>query len=319
MPFEPAAEIGQCRDLLHRFGYVVFAESALPGGDGFAHRIGRMRLADGQQRDALHGPRGRFACACDARPHLLQLVCDHRHNSPSIAVGHDPRRCAAPATTPPRGPMDITQLLAFSVKNKASDLHLSAGLPPMIRVHGDVRRINVDPLDHKQVHGMVYDIMNDSQRKAYEETLECDFSFEIQGPRALSRQCVQPEPRRGRGVQNDSLEDPDARAAQRAESLRRSRVEAARLGAGDRPHGFGQVDHPRGDGQSPERKRVRPRADRRGSDRVRPRIEEVPDQPARGRAAYAELQQRASFGLARRPRRDPSSAKCAISRRSVWR
>ena len=77
--------------------------------------------------------------------------------------------------------MDITQLLAFSVKNKASDLHLSAGLPPMIRVHGDVRRINVDPLDHKQVHDMVYDIMNDSQRKAYEETLECDFSFEIQG------------------------------------------------------------------------------------------------------------------------------------------
>src|SRR5213595_4017507 len=77
--------------------------------------------------------------------------------------------------------MDITQLLAFSVKNKASDLHLSSGLPPMIRVHGDVRRINVDPLEHKQVHDMVYDIMNDSQRKNYEETLECDFSFEIQG------------------------------------------------------------------------------------------------------------------------------------------
>lgn len=77
--------------------------------------------------------------------------------------------------------MDITQLLAFSVKNKASDLHLSAGLPPMIRVHGDVRRINVEPLDHRQVHDMVYDIMNDTQRKMYEESLECDFSFEIQG------------------------------------------------------------------------------------------------------------------------------------------
>jgi len=75
--------------------------------------------------------------------------------------------------------MDIAELLAFSVKNKASDLHLSAGLPPMIRVHGDVRRINVPPLEHKDVHGMVYDIMNDSQRKNYEETLECDFSFEI--------------------------------------------------------------------------------------------------------------------------------------------
>ena len=77
--------------------------------------------------------------------------------------------------------MDITQLLAFSVKNKASDLHLSAGLPPMIRVHGDVRRINVEALDHRAVHDMVYDIMNDAQRKVYEETLEVDFSFEIQG------------------------------------------------------------------------------------------------------------------------------------------
>ena len=75
--------------------------------------------------------------------------------------------------------MDIAELLAFSVKNKASDLHLSAGLPPMIRVHGDVRRINVPALEHKDVHGMVYDIMNDSQRKVYEETLEVDFSFEI--------------------------------------------------------------------------------------------------------------------------------------------
>jgi twitching motility protein PilT len=77
--------------------------------------------------------------------------------------------------------MDISELLAFSVKNKASDLHLSSGLPPMIRVHGDVRRINLPPLEHKDVHGMIYDIMNDSQRKAYEEMLECDFSFDIPG------------------------------------------------------------------------------------------------------------------------------------------
>ncbi len=75
--------------------------------------------------------------------------------------------------------MDISDLLAFSVKNKASDLHLSSGLPPMIRVHGDVRKINLPALDHAQVHAMVYDIMNDGQRKTFEETLECDFSFEI--------------------------------------------------------------------------------------------------------------------------------------------
>jgi twitching motility protein PilT len=75
--------------------------------------------------------------------------------------------------------VDISELLAFVVKNKASDLHLSAGLPPMIRVHGDVRRINLPPLEHKDVHAMVYDIMNDGQRKFYEENLECDFSFAI--------------------------------------------------------------------------------------------------------------------------------------------
>jgi twitching motility protein PilT len=75
--------------------------------------------------------------------------------------------------------VDISDLLAFSVKNKASDLHLSAGLPPMIRVHGDIRKINVPALDHTAVHDMVYDIMSDGQRKVYEETLECDFSFEI--------------------------------------------------------------------------------------------------------------------------------------------
>ena len=75
--------------------------------------------------------------------------------------------------------MDLTELLAFVVKNKASDLHLSSGVPPMIRVHGDVKRINLPAMEHKDVHGMIYDIMNDGQRKSYEENLECDFSFAI--------------------------------------------------------------------------------------------------------------------------------------------
>ncbi|NJD07978.1 MAG: type IV pilus twitching motility protein PilT [Methylococcaceae bacterium] len=77
--------------------------------------------------------------------------------------------------------MDIAELLAFSVKNGASDLHLSAGLPPMIRVDGDIRRINVPPLDHKEVHALLYDIMNDRQRRDYEEFFETDFSFELPG------------------------------------------------------------------------------------------------------------------------------------------
>ncbi|SFC31566.1 pilus retraction ATPase PilT [Marinospirillum celere] len=77
--------------------------------------------------------------------------------------------------------MDITELLAFCAKQKASDLHLSADLPPMIRVDGDIRRVNVPPMDHKEVHALVYDIMNDKQRRDYEEFLEVDFSFELPG------------------------------------------------------------------------------------------------------------------------------------------
>ncbi len=77
--------------------------------------------------------------------------------------------------------MDITELLAFSAKQGASDLHLSAGLPPMIRVDGDVRRINLPPLEHTEVHSLIYEIMNDKQRKDFEEFLETDFSFEVPG------------------------------------------------------------------------------------------------------------------------------------------
>lgn len=76
--------------------------------------------------------------------------------------------------------MDIVELLTFAYKNKASDLHLSAGLQPMIRVHGDVKKINAAPLEQKRTKDLIYDIMNDMQRKQFEETKECDFSFEIQ-------------------------------------------------------------------------------------------------------------------------------------------
>lgn len=77
--------------------------------------------------------------------------------------------------------MDIAQLLTFGVKQGASDLHLSSGVEPMIRVDGDIRRINLPVMEHKEVHEMLYDIMNDRQRKDYDEYLETDFSFEIPG------------------------------------------------------------------------------------------------------------------------------------------
>ncbi len=77
--------------------------------------------------------------------------------------------------------MDITELLAFSAKQNASDLHLSSGLPPMIRVDGDIRRLNVPAMENKEVRALIYDIMGDRQRRDYEEHLEVDFSFEVPG------------------------------------------------------------------------------------------------------------------------------------------
>src|SRR5574344_304768 len=86
--------------------------------------------------------------------------------------------------------MDILDLLLYGVKNNASDLHLSAGVPPMIRVDGDMRKLkttdklsmevrDMEPLDKTTIHNLVYDIMNDYQRKEFEENLEVDFSFEV--------------------------------------------------------------------------------------------------------------------------------------------
>jgi len=72
-------------------------------------------------------------------------------------------------------------LLGFSVKQGASDLHITAGMPPLIRVDGDMRKISVPPMDHKEVHALIYEIMTDKQRKDYEQFMETDFSFEVPG------------------------------------------------------------------------------------------------------------------------------------------
>jgi twitching motility protein PilT len=75
--------------------------------------------------------------------------------------------------------MDISELLIFAVTNKASDLHVSAGEPPLVRIHGEMRKLESPPLDNEAVHLMIYDILNDQQRKDYEELLEIDFSFSL--------------------------------------------------------------------------------------------------------------------------------------------
>jgi twitching motility protein PilT len=75
--------------------------------------------------------------------------------------------------------MDVSELLAFTVKNNASDLHISSGEPPLIRIHGDMTRIKMPALQAREVQAMLYDIMNDTQRKVFEEHMELDFSFSL--------------------------------------------------------------------------------------------------------------------------------------------
>jgi twitching motility protein PilT len=75
--------------------------------------------------------------------------------------------------------MDVTTLLTFAVESGASDVHLSSGEPPMIRIHGDMKRLDHPPLSQEEVHALVYDIMDDHQRKVFEEHLELDFSFDM--------------------------------------------------------------------------------------------------------------------------------------------
>ncbi|MDA0148551.1 type IV pilus twitching motility protein PilT [Vibrio sp. LaRot3] len=75
--------------------------------------------------------------------------------------------------------MDIAELLDFSVKHNASDLHLSAGVSPMVRIDGEVRKLSMPELAHADVHRLVFEIMNDAQRSEFEEHLEVDFSFEL--------------------------------------------------------------------------------------------------------------------------------------------
>jgi len=75
--------------------------------------------------------------------------------------------------------MDIEKLLGYAVKNKASDLHLSAGLPPMIRLDGDIHRLNADPMSAETVQSLIYATMNEKQQRTYERLWEIDFSFAV--------------------------------------------------------------------------------------------------------------------------------------------
>jgi len=77
--------------------------------------------------------------------------------------------------------MDISELLLFVHKEGASDLHISAGEPPMVRIYGEIKRVEIPPLTREDLHVMLYDVLNDHQRKKFEEVNELDFSLELKG------------------------------------------------------------------------------------------------------------------------------------------
>ena len=162
--------------------------------------------------------------------------------------------------------MDITELLAFSAKQGASDLHLSAGLPPMIRVDGDVRRINLPPMEHKQVHSLIYEIMNDKQRKDYEEFLETDFSFEVPGVARFRVNAFNHN--RGAGAVFRTIPSKVLTMEElgMGQVFRDIADDAPRPGAGHRPHRFRQVHHPGGDDGLYQRQQVRTYPHHRGPD-----------------------------------------------------
>ena len=77
--------------------------------------------------------------------------------------------------------MDITELLAASVSQGASDLHLSAGLAPRMRVDGEVLPLDWPVLSATQVADLLSPILHKHQQKDFETSLETDFSFDLPG------------------------------------------------------------------------------------------------------------------------------------------
>jgi twitching motility protein PilT len=191
------------------------------------------------------------------------------------------------------------------------------GLPPMIRVDGDMRRINLPPLEHKQVHDLIYDIMNDKQRKDFEEFLETDFSFEVPGVARFRVNAF--NQKRGAGgvfrtIPSKVLTMEDLGMGQ----VFRDIADAARPGAGDRAHGLRQVDDPGGDDRLHQRQSYQHILTIEDPIEFVHDSKQVPGQPARGAPGHARLCEALRSACAR-TRTSSWSARCVTSRPSAWR
>jgi twitching motility protein PilT len=75
--------------------------------------------------------------------------------------------------------MEISELLAFARKNKASDLHLISNHPPMLRIFGDILPIKINALKSEEIISMLHSIMSERHRVEFEENFEVDFAIDF--------------------------------------------------------------------------------------------------------------------------------------------
>ena len=77
--------------------------------------------------------------------------------------------------------MDLNKLLAYSVDSGASDLHLSVGSIPMVRINGTMQPLNMDPLKNEDMQAIIPQVLDEDQVKIFEERKEIDFSASLEG------------------------------------------------------------------------------------------------------------------------------------------
>ena len=211
----------------------------------------------------------------------------------------------------------LPELLKTMVETDGSDLHITTDTPPQVRVHGaaaaarPARRST--PAETKQ---LAYSVLTDAQKKRFEETLELDFSFGIQG---LARFRCNVFNQRGAVGAVYRLIPEQIRSVRRARPAAGARRRwpsgrAAWCSSPARP--ARQVDDARGDDRQDQHRAARAHPHDRGPDRVHPPAQELPGQPARGAQRHAAASRTRCAPRCARTPTSCSSARCATSRRS---
>ena len=213
----------------------------------------------------------------------------------------------------------LPELLKKTVELNGSDLHLSIQSPPVVRVHGELHRLEAPELTPSDTKTLAYSVLTDAQKKRFEETQELDFSFGLRGLARFRCNMFNQKGAVGAVYRLIPGARPPLRRAGPAAGHRQAGRAAARAGAGHRADRQRQVDDAGGDDRQDQHRAQGPHPHHRGPDRVPAPAQGLPGQPARGRTATPRA---SPTRCARRCARTPTSswsAKCATSRRSSRR